>query len=178
MADLAQANYNGLKLVVGEDVFEVGFVRSTTGASLGVGTAAEFLLPSMPVYIDDDGLLRRATASGTEEEAECVGLALNVAYPDQPVVYISDGDLIFKDLLVEGETYVLSANAGFIAPEADLVDGSYLTHIGYAKTTMIMRVEVRPRRVLVTAPPVSGNSLVSFDGDVLVTWDGDRLVTW
>ena len=72
-----------------------------------------------------------------------IGIALNAASLDQPVSAAKDGSEIDfgSPILVPGNFYYVSPNVGRISDSiADLTTGMYVTQLGYATTTQIMKV--------------------------------------
>ena len=102
--------------------------RTTTGV------AGETMTAGQPVYFKAaDGKLWKAQCDGTAEEAEVVGVALNGASVNQVVAYAGTGGTInIGATTVKTTTYVLSATAGGICPQADLVSTNRIVRIGHA----------------------------------------------
>lgn len=93
-----------------------------TGTTLSeAGTSGEALLAGQPIYRNaTDGKLYRASAASLAA-SRAVGIALNsTPGADQPVKYGWYGRIQVGAVLTPGAVYVLSINAGFIAPSADL----------------------------------------------------------
>lgn len=69
------------------------------------------------------------------------GFALTDAANNQPVVYgYGEGDLTVGGTGVTvGTIYVVSVNAGGIAPQADLLAGDFVTYLGVGLTTSSIR---------------------------------------
>lgn len=98
-------------------------------------TAGEALTQGQPIY-QSNGKWYRCDAD-VEASAECRALVLTPA--------AADGDLFvaatpgsYVDLgatLVVGECYVVSVNAGGIAPITDLGSGDYVTILGVCSST-------------------------------------------
>lgn len=161
-----------------EELFEVGFLRTTTGTSVAVGTAGETITVGQLIYknTSDGDRLYLADANNSLETAACVGLALNSAGVDQPVIYATAGPVLLGPVVSVAETYALSTTPGAIAPVDDITTGSYLTHVGYGESATILHLDIDPRglrRVVVG----SGSEFVTEAGDELVTEAGDVLVT-
>lgn len=102
--------------------------QATAGVTLTAGQA---------IYLDatDSNKAKLAQADGTEAEANAKGITLNGADAGQPVNYAELGELTLNAVAAAGAVYVLSATAGGIAPEADLLSTERLTIIGYGKST-------------------------------------------
>lgn len=102
-------------------------------ASVQQGIAGETITAGNSLYIKAaDGKLWKAQCDGTAEEATCVGVALNGAAPNQPVGYVTSGTVIIGATTSKATTYVVSATAGGIAPQADLVATNRISYVGYA----------------------------------------------
>lgn len=112
--------------------------------------AANVQLVSGPVehYIAGQGLIPGQIASAvqtngrvsqgsnaTEALHDILGMALNRAEVGQPIAVARNGAVVTVGaVLTEGETYVLST-AGLISPVGDKATNDWLTHVGYARTT-------------------------------------------
>jgi hypothetical protein len=79
--------------------------------------------------------LADADASGT---AAATHLALSAASADADV----DLQIDLGAALTVGTTYVVSATAGKIAPESDLLSGDYVTHLGVASTAALLDIKL------------------------------------
>lgn len=102
-------------------------------ASVQTGIAGETITAGNSLYIKAaDGKLWKAQCDGTPEEAACVGIALNGAAVNQPVNYASEGAINIGGTTSKATTYVVSATAGGIAPQADLVATNRISYVGYA----------------------------------------------
>jgi hypothetical protein len=65
--------------------------------------------------------------------ADAVGVALHAAGSGQPLVYASQGAVInIGATTTKATTYVVSATAGGVAPQADLVSTNKIVRLGYA----------------------------------------------
>lgn len=117
----------------------------TTGTpETGTGTAGETITAGQPVYLkSSDSRLWKADCNVSTAEAEVVGVALHGSLAGQPLKYQKSGEITIGATIAAAETYILSATAGGIAPVADLASSSYLTRIGYGKTTAIMVLDIR-----------------------------------
>jgi hypothetical protein len=104
-----------------------------TAAQTATGTAGETILAGEAVYLKAaDSRLWKAQADGTTEEATAVGVALNGGGAAQPIVYAFGGTINIGATTVKTTTYVLSALAGKICPQADLVSTNKIVRIGHA----------------------------------------------
>lgn len=97
----------------------------------------------MPVYIDPaDGLVKIADNNVSSTLANVYGIALNGASSGQPVSICTEGDVNLGATLAVGETYALSATAGAICPEADVVSTNFMTLLGVARTTALLQLKL------------------------------------
>ncbi len=104
--------------------------------SVQSGIAGETITAGNSLYIKAaDGKLWKAQCDGTAEEATCVGVAMNGAAVNQPVAYVADGSVNIGATTSKATTYVVSATAGGIAPQADLVATNRISYVGYATDT-------------------------------------------
>lgn len=105
-----------------------------TGASVTDGTAGGTIAQGDSVYFDSaTNTWKRAQADGTAEEAGAsgVGIALNGASSGQPVKVQTSGPNTIGATVTVGQSYVVSATAGGIAPLADLVSTNRVTPLGW-----------------------------------------------
>lgn len=118
-------------------------VNSTAQTSVGI--AGETIGAGQPLYLKaSDGRLWKAKSSGTAEEATVVGVALNGGAVGQAIAYAFAGNVNIGATTVKTTTYVLSATAGGIAPQADLVGTNRIVRIGHAlDTTGTLFVDIR-----------------------------------
>jgi predicted transcriptional regulator len=101
------------------------------------GIAGEAITAGQAVYKKAaDGKLWKAQCDGNAEEATPVGIALNGAAVGQPVTYAGTGGTInIGATTAKTTTYMLSAAAGGICPQADLVSTNKVVELGYASDT-------------------------------------------
>lgn len=109
-------------------------VRAGATATVSRGIAGEAISPGDQLYLATDQKLWRGSANA-QPTAEFRGVAINFASTGDAVHYVSRGLCKPGATLVVGETYVVSANTGKIAPVADLVATKWVSIIGVAKTT-------------------------------------------
>lgn len=107
----------------------------TAGATITAGT---------PVYKDtadnDEYKASDADAAGT---ADSDGIALTGSSDGQPlVIQKSGGSINLGATLVVGQVYVVSTTAGGIAPYADLLSGDYVTILGVATSTSLLKLTI------------------------------------
>lgn len=102
-------------------------------ASIQQGIAGETITAGNSLYKKAaDGKFWKAQCDGTPEEAACEGIALNGAAPNQTVAYVSAGTVTIGATTSKATTYVVSATAGGIAPQADLIATNRISYVGYA----------------------------------------------
>ena len=103
-------------------------INATAGATITAGDA---------VYLDasDANKVKPAHNTTSSATATCVGIALHGSLDEQPVTYLQNGGVMdLGATLTVGETYVLAAD-GAISPVGDVASSDYVTHIGIAKAT-------------------------------------------
>lgn len=109
------------------------------------GRAAETLAAGKVVYLNSTskkwGLADNN--SGTAEVRRAVGIALNGAALDQPVVVHTEGDITIGATLTPGTEYYLSDTPGGICPRADLASGEYVCQLGIAISATVLRVDIQ-----------------------------------
>lgn len=120
-------------------------------ASLGNGIAGEAITAGQAVYLKSaDTRLWKAQCDGTTEEGTPVGIALNGGSAGQTITYASLGEINIGATTVKTTTYVLSATAGGVAPQADLTSTNKIVRLGYAKDlTGGFIVDIKPTGVAV-----------------------------
>jgi hypothetical protein len=99
------------------------------------GTSGEAINIGQSVYADPStGKIYKAQATNSTHTANLVGVSLtNAQGADQPIVYATEGNLTFNNVLTTGQVYVTSAaNAGGIAPVSDLASTNYVGVLGVA----------------------------------------------
>ena len=71
------------------------------------------------------------------------GIALNGGGDGQPGTIVKAGDVTFNAALTAGVSYYLSPTPGGIAPRADILTGDYVTHLGIAKSTTVLALDIQ-----------------------------------
>jgi hypothetical protein len=100
------------------------------------GTAGATITAGQVVYLDAaTGLLKLADANVTIAEATVKGIALHGSLTNQPLAIQTDGVIAIGATVVLGGLYILSVNAGGIAPFADIAPASFVSLLGIANTT-------------------------------------------
>jgi hypothetical protein len=118
-------------------------VAKGTGAQTATGIAAATITAGQTLYRDTSTYrLNLADANASATTATVEGIALHNAVAGQPITYQGKGEMTIGGTLVAGKVYVQSANAGGIAPAADLDTGHRCTVLGVAKSTSILDVRI------------------------------------
>lgn len=113
-------------------------VAKVTGPQV-TATAGETITAGQPVYIDTAGLVKKAVATSAEASL-AQGIALNGASTGQPVTYQTSQTITIGATMVVGRAYYVSATAGSICLEEDLVPGDYPCLIGFASSSTVIRL--------------------------------------
>jgi hypothetical protein len=107
-------------------------VKIKSQGNVGIGLAGESLTQGQPIY-QSSGSWYRCDANDTAAKAASGGIVLSPAATSGYFVYAAPGtDVDLGATLTVGETYIVSANVGAIAPIGDLATASYLTILGVA----------------------------------------------
>jgi hypothetical protein len=127
-ANVAAANSNTVK------------ATGTSGAAITAGQGV-YLNPS-------DGKIYPAQADSghSTHTPNLAGVALDSAPgANQPITYATENDVNFGSILTTGIIYVVSAaNAGGIAPSADLASTNYVGVIGVATSSSVLHLSLIP----------------------------------
>lgn len=113
-----------------------------TGAQKAEGIAGGTVAAGNPVYKDsaDSDKLKAADANASTAAAAAVGIALNGGASGQPIEYQTSGNINLGATLAVGTIYVVSANAGGIAPSTDLAQNWRTTVLGVATSSSILKM--------------------------------------
>lgn len=108
-----------------------------TSGNKTTGTAGASVTAGQAVYLDTTtNTLKLAQCDGTTAEATAAGIALHASASGQPLTYAGHGSTInIGATTAKTTTYHLSATAGGVCPEADLVSTNKRTRLGYATAT-------------------------------------------
>ncbi len=130
MADLTQTPAN---VAIGSSVSRVRVVQ-----------VAEAVVQGEPGYLDvTGGKYRKTDADASEEAARAAGIFLSPAPIDGFAVLAESGSVVnLGATLTVGETYVVSAAAGKIAPIGDVASGWYVTILGVASSTSLLTLRI------------------------------------
>lgn len=93
-----------------------------------------------PVYLSaaNKWIAADNNVSAVEAGQYGIGVALNGGADGQPAAVQVSGEVNLGATLAIGESYALSATAGAICPEADVVSTNYMTLLGVAKTAALL----------------------------------------
>lgn len=89
------------------------------------------------------GKLVLADADGAAGIDRPRGIALNGASDGQPLAIVKSGDVTFNAVLTAGVSYFLSPAPGGIAPRADVLTADIVTHLGIAKSTTVLALDIQ-----------------------------------
>jgi len=106
--------------------------------------AGETLTGGMPTYIDPaDGKAKIADNNVSATLANVYGIVLSASVANgQPVDIQTEGDINLGATLAIGEIYALSATAGAICPDADVIATNFVSHLGSARTAALMQLKI------------------------------------
>jgi hypothetical protein len=109
-------------------------LASATAQVNRAGTAGASVTAGQPVYRDGDQSLKPADANAPAPANSVAGIALNGAEAGQPLAIVTeDSDFAGGFPATAGTVYVLSTNAGAIAPTSDLATGATAIVLGVGK---------------------------------------------
>lgn len=109
------------------------------------GAAGVTILAGQVCYLDSaTQTLKLADANGTAATATVKGIAMHAAEPGQPVTLQAGGDMTLGAgaAMTVGGLYVLSSNAGMIAPAGDLAAGHVTVLLGVASDATHLRLQI------------------------------------
>ena len=115
-------------------------VQVTANTLLATAIANVAITAGQSVAIDattKKAILADADLAGANIAA---GVAVNSAAASQICVYAVGGDIVAGATLVKGTTYVVSATAGAIAPQADLTTAAAIGILGIARDTTTLAI--------------------------------------
>lgn len=105
--------------------------------------AGEAITQGECVYLkSSDSKYWLADADASSDTATATGIALTPASADEYFTMATSGPIDLGATLTVGETYVVSATPGKIAPIGDLVTGDYPTHLGVAITAGKLQLNI------------------------------------
>ena len=109
------------------------------------GSAGETIAAGKAVYLSSSTrkYMLADSNSGTAEARTPLGIALNTASLDQPLVVQKSGDITIGATLTAGVAYYLSDTPGGICPLADVGSGEYVCLLGLAKSTTVLDLNIQ-----------------------------------
>ncbi len=123
--------------VTAANVKPVGTSRTVQTVLLG-----ETVTQGQPLYLKAaDSKYWKADAD-TLAEAAAAGIAITPGVADDYAIMLTAGTINMGGTLAVGQVYVVSVNAGGVAPYSDLGSGDYVTILGVATTTAILNVDL------------------------------------
>lgn len=117
-------------------------VKPGSDAVIKTGTAGEAISAGDSVFKATDGEIELAEHDLTAADAAAVGIALATAAPLQPITYAITGTIDMGAILSVGQTYIVGAGAGGIAPEADAGVGDFVTVLGVAISVNNLKIGI------------------------------------
>jgi len=117
-------------------------VLEGTQARKQTKTAGASITQGQSVFVDSTDQLQPAQKDVDAGTAAAVGIALGAAEAGQPVVFQSGGEMDVGSTLVVGETYVVGAAAGGIAPIADVISTEFSTILGVATAPGVLKMGI------------------------------------
>lgn len=117
-------------------------VKPGSDAVTKTGVAGEAISAGESIFKATDGELELCEKDQAAADAAAVGIALNDAAPLQPITYIITGTIDMGAILAIGETYIVGAGPGGIAPEADAVATDFVTILGVAISVNDLKIGI------------------------------------
>ncbi len=128
-------------------------VSPVTGATISTGIAGATITAGQLVYLDSaTSTIKLADANASILTAACVGIAVNGASSGQYINYATAGDVNIGGTVTIAGIYVVSANAGGLAPVADLTSTWYTKVFCIGKTASIVTIVNKGPSTLVAVP--------------------------
>ncbi|MBX4992282.1 hypothetical protein ABID08_000712 [Rhizobium binae] len=122
-------------------------VVAGTGVPTKTGVAGAAIAAGDIVYLDTatTGKWQLADSDAATAEARGqtgnIGIALNSAAANQPIVVQTEGPVTLGAVLTAGIAYYLSDTPGKLCPVADITGGDYYTLVGLAASTTVLNVD-------------------------------------
>jgi len=135
MADLSQTRAN---------------VKLGQSANARSRTAGEAIDQGMPYYISSaDNLAYQTDANDGVAKAEAVGIAMTPAGTGGAFWGVEDKDVLVNlgATLAIGTVYAVSATKGAICPIVDITSSQFVTTLGTAITTALLKQNIQPSGV-------------------------------
>ncbi|MBY5503134.1 hypothetical protein HFO82_31670 [Rhizobium leguminosarum] len=124
-------------------------VVAGASAQTKTGVAGAVLTAGDIVYLDSTTTGKWQLADSDAAAAEArgqtsnIGVALNTAALNQPVIVQVSGPVTLGAVLTAGTGYYLSDTPGKLCPFADDVGGDYITLMGLAASTSVLNIDVQ-----------------------------------
>jgi hypothetical protein len=124
---------------------------SITAANVGVTSSSvvelvqvgESVSQGQPAYKKAiDGLYYKADSNASLATAAALGVFITAASTNGYALIVKSGSYLAGATLTVGETYVVSATAGGIAPLSDVTTGWYVTILGVASSTSTLALDI------------------------------------
>ena len=129
----------------------VAKVSGSTTTDTGIAGAT--ITAGQLVYLDSGtNTIKLADSNLSQAAANTIGIALHGSLSGQPIQYAIGGDITIGGTVTVAGVYVTSANAGGLAPVADLVSGMYTKVIGVGLSATVLSIINRGPSTLVTVP--------------------------
>jgi hypothetical protein len=110
-------------------------------------TLGETITAGQPLYKSTtDGKYYRADAD-VASTARVDGICILGGTADTVGIIQRAGELQIGATVTKGETYVVSTNVGQICPRSDLAAGDFISILGVAKSTSVLRLVVSPTEI-------------------------------
>jgi hypothetical protein len=122
-------------------------VVAGTGVPTKTGIAGATIAAGDIVYLDTTttGKWQLADSDAATAEARgltgSIGMALNSAALNQPIVVQTEGPVTVGAVLTAGQALYLSDTPGKLCPLADDVGGDYITLVGLASSTSVLNID-------------------------------------
>lgn len=122
-------------------------VVAGTGVPTKTGVAGAAIAAGDIVYLDTatTGKWQLADSDAATAEARGqtgnIGMALNSAALNQPIVVQTEGKVTVGAVLTAGTAYYLSDTPGKLCPVADITGGDYFTLVGLAASTSVLNID-------------------------------------
>ncbi len=123
-------------------VVTVADVLEGAGANKKTGVAGATITQGMALFQNGSSQLVGAEKDVDALTAAAVGIALSGAEAGQPCVFQASGEIDVGATLVVGETYVVGAAAGGIAPIADVIASEFSTILGIARAAGVLKLNI------------------------------------
>lgn len=119
-------------------------VVAQSNARRSSATASEAIDAGEAVYLLANGQAALANSETSALTAAAKGIALNNAALNQPVTYITAGDVDLGVTLSAGKKYLVSGTSGGIQPIDDVTAAAneWITELGHASTTALLTVRL------------------------------------